>query len=86
MALEHAQAVDDLVLGVTDQQHPLEVDAQPVERPRQEARVAIGDEPEQQLTARDQDRGGRPRARAQQPPVGTPAGARVGTSPFHVTL
>ena len=52
VALERAQAVDDLVLAVSDEQDALQVDAETVERPREEARVAIGDEPEQQLAAR----------------------------------
>jgi hypothetical protein len=79
--LQRTQAVDDLVLAVADEQHLLQVDAEPVERAREEARVAIRDEPQQQLAAGDQDRGSGPRAQFEQPPLGTPAGARVGTSP-----
>ncbi len=82
---QRAQAVGDLVLAVTDEQHALELEPEAIERLGEEDRVAIRDEPEQQLAPRDQDRGRRPRTRAQQP-EGMPAGARVETTPSAVTF
>ncbi len=56
-----AQAVVDLLLAVAHGQHALELEPEAIERLGEEARVAVRDEPEQQLAPRDQDRGCRPR-------------------------
>ena len=82
---QRAQAIGDLVLAVAHEQHALELEPEAIERLGEEDRVAIRDEPEQQLAPRDQDRGCRPRTRGQQP-EGMPAGARVATTPFAVTF
>ena len=82
---QRAEAVGDLLLAVAHQQHALELEPEAIERLGEEDRVAVRDEPEQQLAPRDEDRGCRPRTRAQQP-EGMPAGARVDTTPFAVTF